>query len=82
MSENAAQAQPFEPHAAAISLAPASEDRHHPILETLQAASLRSGIPYNSLRTLVRNGQLRRIALGADNRRIWIRRGDLDDLLR
>ena len=50
-------------------------------LVTLQDASRELGAPYTSLRDLVIQGHLPRVQLG-DSRRIWVRRDDLDQLIK
>jgi len=49
-------------------------------LMTLQQASRESGVPYMSVRHLVKKGHLPSVQLG-DSRRIWIRRTDFERLI-
>jgi hypothetical protein len=50
-------------------------------LVTLQNAAAEYGPPYTSLRDLVIQGHLPRVQLG-DSRRIWVRRSDLERLIK
>jgi excisionase family DNA binding protein len=49
-------------------------------LMTLQQASNESGVPYMSVRHLVKQGHLPHVQLG-DSRRIWIRRADFERVI-
>jgi hypothetical protein len=50
------------------------------VLETLQQAAARTGVPYTSLRKLVLEGHLARVQLG-NSKRTWVKRADTDRLI-
>lgn len=49
-------------------------------LMTLQQVSAEKGPPYTTVRDLVIQGHLPRVALG-DSKRIWVRRSDVERLM-